>query len=116
MSLFIKIVSIHVHVLLILEKLLGKNFVEFSALDDSFSKAGFILGCENWDRYDFEALLKLVRSFVLSIWDARKDNLYGDHSDAISDCSSSCPLTRGPTSSACIRGCVVNGVSAMAAS
>ncbi len=73
-----------------LEKLLGKNFVEFSALDD-FSKAGFILESENWDRYDFEALLKLVRSFVLSIWDARKDNLYGDNSDAISDCSSSCP-------------------------
>ncbi len=61
-----------------LEKLLGKNFVEFSAHDD-FSKAGFVLGCENWDRYDFEALLILVRSFVLSIWDTRKDNLYSDH-------------------------------------
>ncbi len=33
---------------------------------------------------------------------------YGDHSDALSDCSSSCPLTGGPTSSACVRGCVVN--------
>ncbi len=64
----------------------------------------------------FEPLLKLVRSFVLLIWAARKDNLYGDHSDAISDCSSSCPLTGGPTSSACVRVCVVNGVSAMAAS
>ncbi len=41
-----------------------KEFVEFSALD-YFNKAGFILGCENWDRYDFETLLKLVRSFVL---------------------------------------------------
>ncbi len=51
------------------------------------------MGCENWDRYDFEALLRLVRSFVISIWDARKDNLYGEHSDAISDCSSSCSLT-----------------------
>ncbi len=33
---------------------------------------------------------------------------YGDHSEALSDCSSSCPLTGGPTSSACVRGCVVN--------
>ncbi len=71
------------------------------------------MGCENWDRYDFEALLKLVRSFVLYIWDA---GMYGDHSDAISDCSSSCPLTGGPTSSACVHGCVVNGINAMVAS
>ncbi len=74
------------------------------------------MGCENWDRYDFEVLLKLVRSFVLSIWNTRKDNLYGDRSDVISDCSSSCPLTGGPTSSACVRGCVVIGISATAAS
>ncbi len=59
------------------------------------------------------ALLKLVRSLVLSIWDARKYNLYSDHSDAT---SSSCPLTGGPTSYACVCGFVVNGVSAMAAS
>ncbi len=45
-----------------------------------------------------------------------KDNLYGDHSDTISNCSSSCPLIGVPTSSACIRGCVVNDVSIMAAS
>ncbi len=57
----------------------------------------------------------VVRS-VLSIWDARKDNRDGDRSDAISDCSSSCPLTGGPTSSACVCECVVNGVSTMAAS
>ena len=34
---------------------------------------GFILGCENWDRYDFKALLKLVKSFVLLVWDMRKN-------------------------------------------
>ena len=38
----------------------------------------FILGCENWDRYDFKALLKLVKSFVLLVWDTRKNKLYGD--------------------------------------
>ncbi len=26
-----------------------------------------------------------VRSFVLSIWDARNDDLYGDHREALSD-------------------------------
>ena len=31
-----------------LENLLGKNFGRFSALDN-FSRAGFILGHENWD-------------------------------------------------------------------
>ena len=24
---------------------------------DNFNMAGFILGCENWDRYDFKVLL-----------------------------------------------------------
>ena len=46
------------------------NFEEFSTLDN-FNRTGFILGCENWDRYDFKALLKLVKSFVLLIWDTR---------------------------------------------
>ena len=39
----------------------GGNFEEFITLDN------FILGCENWDRYDFKALLKLVKSFVLLV-------------------------------------------------
>ena len=34
----------------------------FSTLDN-FNMTGFISGCENWDRYDFKALLKLVKSF-----------------------------------------------------
>ena len=63
----------------------------------------------------FKALLKLVKSFVLLIWETRKKELYGDQDCVVSGCSCSCPLTGGLTSSACVCGCVVNGVSAMAA-
>ena len=97
-----------------LENLLGGRFGEFSTLDN-FNKASFILGFENWNRDDFKALLKLVKSFVLLIWETRKKELYGDQDCVVSGCSCSCPLTGGLTSSACVCGCVVNGVSAMAA-
>ena len=60
-----------------LDKLFGGSFEEFSTLDN-FNRTGFILGCENWDRYDFKALLKLVKSFVLLVWDTRKNKLCGD--------------------------------------
>ena len=68
-----------------------------------------------WDRYDFKALLKLVKSFVLLVWDIRKNKLYGDQDGATPGCSCSCPLTGDLTSSACVCVCVVNGVSATAA-
>ena len=58
---------------------------------------------------------KLVKSFVLLIWETRKKELYGDQDCVVSGCSCSCPLTGGLTSSACVCGCVVNGVSATAA-
>ena len=73
------------------------------------------LGRENWDRYDIKALLKLVKSFVLLVWDTRKNKLYGDQDGTTPGCSCSCPLTWDLTSSACVCGCVVNGVSATAA-
>ena len=95
-----------------LDKLLGGgSFEEFITLN----RTGFILGCENWDRYDFKALLKLVKSFVPLVWDTRKNKLYGDQDGTTSGCSCSCPLTGDLTSSACVCGCVVNGVSATAA-
>ena len=96
------------------ENLLGGRFGEFSTLDN-FNKASFILGFENWNRDDFKALLKLVKSFVLLIWETRKKELYGDRDCVVSGCFCSCPLTGGLTSSACVCGCVVNGVSATAA-
>ena len=42
-----------------LDNLLGGSFEEFSALNN-FERTGFVLGCENWERYDFKALLRLV--------------------------------------------------------
>ena len=100
-----------------LDKLLGGggggSFEEFSTLDN-FNRTGFILGCENWDRYDFKAFLKLGKNFVLLVWDIRKNKLYGDQDGTTPDCSCSCPLTGDLTSSACVCGCVVNGVSATA--
>ena len=93
-----------------LDKLLGRRFEEFGTLDN-FNRTGFISGCENWDRY---ALLKLVKSFVLLVWDTRKNKLYGDQDGTTPGCSYSCPLTGDLTSSACVCGCVVNGVSATA--
>ena len=40
---------------------------------------------------------------------------YGDQDGTTPGCSCSCPLTRDLTSSACVCGCVVNGVSVTAA-
>ena len=77
------------------------SFKEFSTLN----RTGFILGYENWDMYDFKALLL--------IWDTRKNKLCGNQDGAIPGCSYSCSLTVDVTSSACICGCVVNGVSAI---
>ena len=57
---------------------MGGSFQEFSTLNN-LGRAGFIIGCEN--RYDFKALLKLVKRFVLFIWDS--------YDDAISGCSCS---------------------------
>ena len=34
-----------------LENLLGGSFEEFSTLDN-FERTDFVLGCENWERYD----------------------------------------------------------------
>ena len=96
-----------------LDNLLGGSFEEFSALNN-FEGTGFVLGCENWEEYDFKALLRLVKS---SIWDTRKNKLCGDQ-DGTGETpgySCSCPLTGDLSSSACVCGCVVNGVSATAA-
>ena len=40
-----------------------KNLVPFIM----FKKTGFVLGCENWNRSNFKALLSLVKNFVLSV-------------------------------------------------
>ena len=70
-------------------------------------KTGFVLGGENWDRYDFKTIIK---SFVLLIWDTRKNKIYGDQDGETSCCSFSCPLTAWIlylfTSPTCMRMCL----------
>ena len=146
-----------------LDKLLGGggegSFEEFSTLDN-FNRTGFILGCENWDRYDLNEELGRHRAtyigkltlpiiiFTISLgykeeynmllssdWRSYKLRLrlwvrgqwckrYGSNVSILIQCprcgttsgySCSCPLTGDLTSSACVCGCVVNGVSATAA-
>ena len=92
--------------------MLGGSFEEFIA-HDSVEKTGFILGCENWNRSNFKALLSLVKNFVLSVRDARKNELYGGQDGETSGCS--CPLTGDFASFTHVCGCVVNGVIATAA-
>ena len=48
-----------------LDNLLGGSFEEFSALN--FERTGFVLGCENWERYDYKALLRLVKSYFINL-------------------------------------------------
>ena len=60
------------------------------------TRTGFILGCENWDRNIFKAL---VKSFVLLIWATRKNKLYGDWDGVV---ALNCPLTGDLTISACV--------------
>ena len=45
-------------------------------------------------RYDFKALLRLVKSFISLIWGTRKNKLYGnqDSTGETSGCFCSCPL------------------------
>ena len=95
---------------------MGGSFEEVSALNN-FERTRFALGCENWERYDFKALLRLVKCFILLIWDTRKNKLYGnqDSTGETSGYSCSCPLTGDLSSSACVCGWMVDGVSAMAA-
>ena len=71
--------------------------------------AGFVLGYDNWDRYDFRALLQLLKNLCF-INLGHEEEYYGDLS---SDCFSSYPLTGEPTSSACIK-CAVNGITTTA--
>ena len=41
-----------------LKSLLGRGFEEEFSKFNNFNKAGFILRCENWDKYDFKAFIK----------------------------------------------------------
>ena len=54
---------------------LGNEFEHFKSCDIA-GKAHFILGTELWgSRY--EELLRLVKSYIIDIWELRKSKLYG---------------------------------------
>ena len=59
-------------------ELLGNRYAEFDKLN-SIEKTAYILGSELWE-YDFDDLLSLVKEYVVGVWDARKQKLYGDDS------------------------------------
>ena len=59
-----------------LQELLGIRNAEFDKLN-SIDKTAYVLGSELWE-YDFDDLLSLVKEYVVGVWDARKQKLYGD--------------------------------------
>ena len=61
-----------------LEEQLGSDYEHFSSLDN-LGKSCFVLGNELWEEH-FESLLRLVKSYIVEIWEQRKIRLYGDDS------------------------------------
>lgn len=86
----------------ILKQSVGEEFVEFSILNHF----NFILLCENWD-----LKLKLVKSFVLLVWDTSWNKLYSDQDGAPLIVLAVVLCLEIFTSSACVCRCVVNGAS-----
>ena len=60
-----------------LKQLLGARYAEFETL--SAVEKTYVLGSEYWED-DFDALLHLVKEFIVAIWEVRKQKLYGDDS------------------------------------
>ena len=61
-----------------LKQFLGARYAEFEALS-AVEKASYVLGSESWED-DFDALLHLVKEFIVAVWEVRKQKLYGDDS------------------------------------
>ena len=61
-----------------LKQLLGARYAEFETLS-AVEKTSYVLGSEYWED-DFDALLHLVKEFIVAIWEVRKQKLYGDDS------------------------------------
>ena len=62
--------------LLKLEELLGDRYADFEALN-SVEKMSYVLGSELWEQ-NFKSLLRLVKEFIVNVWEVRKQKLYGD--------------------------------------
>ena len=61
-----------------LRGLLGNRYVDFDKLN-SIEKTAYVLGSGLWE-YDFDDVLSLVKEYVVDVWEARKQKLYGDDS------------------------------------
>ena len=42
-------------------------------------QTSYVLGSESWED-DFDALLHLVKEFIVAVWEVRKQKIYGDDS------------------------------------
>ena len=58
--------------------MLAARYAEFETLS-AVEKTSYVLGSENWED-DFDALLHLVKEFIVAVWEMRKHKLYGDDS------------------------------------
>ena len=64
--------------LLKLEELFGDRYADFEALN-GVEKTSYVLGSELWEQ-NFKSLLRLVKEFIVNVWEVRKQKLYGDDS------------------------------------
>ena len=53
-----------------LKQLLGARYTEFETLS-AVEKASYVLGSKNWED-DFDALLHLVKEFIVAVWESAK--------------------------------------------
>ena len=60
------------------KQLLGARYAEFETLS-AVEKTSYVLGSENLED-DFDALLHLVKEFIVAVWEVRKQKLYCDDS------------------------------------
>ena len=55
------------------KELIGDSFEQLSDID----KTAYVLGSELWDE-NFEDMLRLVKEFIVDVWEVRKQKLYGE--------------------------------------
>ena len=59
-----------------LRSTLGEAFKDFEALEN-IERASLVLGCELWTE-NFDAMLALVKEYIIDLWEVRKVKLYGE--------------------------------------
>ena len=89
-----------------LKQFLGARYAEFETLS-AIEKTSYVLGKED----DFDALLHLVKEFIVAVWEVRKQKLYGDNSHPGQLHRQSSARDRGPVAG--VGGRVAKSVSQM---